>query len=251
MKSGKNDANDAEAICEAASRPNMRYVALKTGEQQAGQALHRVRSRLVKARTALVNEIRGLLSEFGSIMPVKGVTACRRLLAEVLEDGENGLPGLMRRTLFQLSEELSQRSGEIGELDEAIKQQCKADPRIQRLLEIEGIGPISASAVVAAVGDARQFEGSRDLSAWVGLVPNQHSSGGKERLGGSEVCRSVIQRHAACPSASNRSSHPAKWGQASRICGIPIFSINLGPSNVSLYPVPMACKRTFGCVVSP
>ena len=184
VKSGKNDANDAEAICEAASRPNMRYVALKTSEQQAGQALHRVRSRLVKARTALVNEIRGLLAEFGLIMQVKGVAACRRLLAEVLEDGENGLPGLMRRILFQLSEELSQRSHQIAELDEAIKQHCQADQRIQRLLDIEGIGPISASAVVAAVGDARQFEGSRDLSAWVGLVPNQHSSGGKERLGG-------------------------------------------------------------------
>ena len=184
VKSGKNDANEAEAICEAASRPTMRFVALKTGEKQAGQSLHRVRSRLVKSRTALVNEIRGLLSEFGLIMPVKGVAACRRLLAEVLEDGENGLPGLMRRILFQLTEELSQRDHEIGELDETIKQQCKADQRIQRLLEIEGIGPISASAVVAAVGDARQFEGSRDLSAWVGLVPNQHSSGGKERLGG-------------------------------------------------------------------
>lgn len=184
VKSGKNDANDAEAICEAASRPTMRYVAVKSGEQQAGQALHRVRSRLVRARTALVNEIRGLLGEFGVVMPVKGVAACRRLLAEVLEDGENELPGLMRRILFQLSEELSQRDHEIAELDEAIKQQCKADERIQRLLEIEGIGPISASAVVAAVGEARQFTSGRELSAWVGLVPNQHSSGGKERLGG-------------------------------------------------------------------
>jgi transposase len=221
VKSGKNDANDAEAICEAASRPNMRYVALKTGEQQAGQALHRVRSRLVKARTALVNEIRGLLSEFGLIMPVKGVAACRRLLAEVLEDGENGLPGLMRRTLFQLSEELSQRSGEIGELDEAIKQQCKADPRIQRLLEIEGIGPISASAVVAAVGDARQFEGSRELSAWVGLVPNQHSSGGKERLGsiskrGDTYLRTLLIHGArsVVNACQNKTDRKSRWIQA-------------------------------------
>ena len=147
----------------------MRYVAVKSAEQQValgqppGQALHRVRSRLIKSRTALVNEVRGLLGEFGLVMPVKGVPACRRLIAEVLEDGENGLPGLMRQMLFQLSAELSQRDQQIGELDEVIKQPCKADQRIQRLLEIEGIGPISASAVVAAVGDARQFEGSRDL----------------------------------------------------------------------------------------
>lgn len=184
VKSGKNDANDAEAICEAASRPSMRYVRVKSAEQQAGQALHRVRSRLMKSRTALVNEIRGLLSEFGLIMPVKGVAACRRLVAEVLEDGENGLPGLMRQIIFQLGEELAQRDREIGELDAAIQQQAKADERIQRLMQIDGIGPISASAVVAAVGDARQFTGCRDLPAWVGLVPNQHSSGGKARLGG-------------------------------------------------------------------
>ena len=130
-----------------------------------------------------MNEVRGLLGEFGLVMPVKGVAACWRLVAEVLEDGENGLPGLMRQLLFQLGEELKQWDQQIGELDEAIKQQCKADDRIKRLLEIEGVGPITASAVVAAVGDARQFTGSRDLSAWVGLAPRQHSSGGKEQLG--------------------------------------------------------------------
>ena len=167
----------------------MRFVAVKNAEQQAGQALHRIRSRLIKSRTALVNEVRGLLGEFGLVMPVKGAAACRRLtgwpraIAEVLEDGENGLPGLMRQMLFQLSEELTQRDQQIGELDELIKQQCRADERVKRLLEIDGIGPISASAVVAAIGDAKQFTGSRDLSAWVGLVPRQHSSGGKEQLG--------------------------------------------------------------------
>lgn len=183
VKSGKNDANDAEAICEAASRPTMRYVALKTAEQQAGQALHRIRSRLVKARTALVNEIRGLLSEFGIIGPTKGVAACRRLLADALEDAENGLPGVMRELLSQLSDELSQREAQIAKLDGQIKQQCAQDERIKRIMAIEGIGPINASAMVAAVGDARQFKSGRDLAAWLGLVPNQHSSGGKERLG--------------------------------------------------------------------
>ena len=97
-------------------------------------------------------------------------TGWPRAIAEVLEDGENGLPGLMRQMLFQLSEELTQRDQQIGELDELIKQQCKADERIKRLPEIDGIGPISASAVVAAIGDAKQFTGSRDLSAWAVLT---------------------------------------------------------------------------------
>ncbi len=183
VKGSKNDANDAEAICEAASRPTMRYVAIKTADQQAGQAFHRIRRRLVKARTALVNEIRGLLAEFGIVMPTKGVAACRRLLVGVMEDGENGLPGQMRELLSQLSEELAQRDAHIAKLDLQIKEQCAQDERIKRLMAIEGIGPISASAIVSAIGDARQFNSGRDLAAWLGVVPNQHSSGGKDRLG--------------------------------------------------------------------
>src|SRR5687768_13063786 len=181
VKSGKNDANDAEAICEAASRPTMRYVAVKTPEQQASQALHRVRSRLVRARTALVNEIRGLLAEFGMVGPAKGVGACRRFLAEVLEDAQNGLPEAMRELAAQLMEELGQKDASIARLDEQLKRQYVQDERIRRLMEIEGVGIISASAMVAAVGDARQFQSGRDLAAWLGLVPRQHSSGGKER----------------------------------------------------------------------
>ena len=184
VKSGKNDANDAQAICEAASRPSMRYVTVKTPAQQTGQALHRVRSRQVGARTAVVNEIRGLLAEFGLIGSVKGVSACRHLLVDVLEDAENGLPGAMREVLAQLLEELGQKDAHIAKLDEQIKRQAQDDERIRRLMAIEGIGLIGASAMVAAVDDARQFKSGRDLSAWLGLVPKQHSSGGKERLGG-------------------------------------------------------------------
>ncbi len=210
----------------------MRFVAVKTGDQQValgqppGQALHRIRSRLIKSRTALVNEVRGLLGEFGLVMPVQGVAACRRLtgwpraIAEVLEDGENGLPGLMRQMLFQLAEEFTQRDQQIGELDDLIKQQCKADERIQRLLEIEGVGPITASAVVAAIGDAKQFTASRDLSAWVGLVPRQHSSGGKEQLGhitkrGDTYLRTLLIHGAravvnACQNKTDRKSESIK-----------------------------------------
>jgi transposase len=126
--------------------------------------------------------MRGLLLEFGIVMP-KGIAACRREVAGVLEDAENGLPGMMRELLAGLAEELVQRDAHIAKLDAQIKRQCREDERIKRLLEVDGIGPISASAVVAAIGDARQFDSGRDLSAWLGLVPNQYSSGGKERLG--------------------------------------------------------------------
>ena len=141
-------------------------------------------------------------------------------IAEVLEDGENGLPGLMRRMLFQLSEELTQRDQQIGELDELIKQQCKADERIKRLLEIDGIGPISASAVVAAIGDAKQFTGNRDLSAWVGLVPRQYSSGGKEQLGhitkrGDTYLRTLLIHgaRAVVNACQNKTDRKSKWLQ--------------------------------------
>lgn len=116
-------------------------------------------------------------------MTTKGVAGCRRLLAESLENVENGLPGQMRELLAQLSEELVQKDIDISALNEKIKYQCKHDERIKRLMEIEGIGPISASALVSSIGDARQFTSSRHLAAWLGLVPNQYSSGGKEKFG--------------------------------------------------------------------
>jgi len=221
VKSGKNDANDAEAICEAASRPTMRYVALKTAEQQAGQALHRVRSRLVRARTALVNEVRGLLAEFGIIGATKGVGACRRLLAQALEDAENGVPDTLRELLAQLSEELTEHDAHLAQLDGRIKRQCAQDERIKRLLPIDGIGPISASAMVSAVGDARHFKSGRDLAAWLGLVPNQHSSGGKERLGsiskrGDAYLRTLLIHGARAwiNACTNKTDRKSEWIKA-------------------------------------
>ncbi len=218
VKGGKNDANDAEAICEAASRPTMRYVATKTAEQQSGQALHRVRRRLVKARTALVNEIRGLLSEFGIVTPTKGIAACRRMLADVVEDGENDLPWQMRELLSHLSEELVQQDTHIAKLDMQIKEQCAQDERIKRLMAIEGIGPISASAIVSAIGDARQFKSGRDLAAWLGVVPNQHSSGGKDRLGkiskrGDSYLRTLLIHgaRAVISTSQNKEDRKSQW----------------------------------------
>lgn len=183
VKSGKNDANDAEAICEAASRPSMRYVALKSAAQQASQSVHRIRSRLIRARTALVNEIRGLLGEFGRVEARRGIAATRRLLQQSLGEASSGLPGEMRELLTQLSDELHGHDERLSRLDNMLQRQAREDERVGRLLQVEGVGPISATAIVSAVGDARQFSSARQFAAWLGLVPNQHSSGGKERLG--------------------------------------------------------------------
>lgn len=183
VKSGKNDANDAEAICEAASRPTMRFVPVKTAEQQAGQSLHRIRSRLIRARTALVNEIRGLLGEFGLVIAQRGAAAAHRLLQQSLETPDNGLPGKMRELLRELQDELLAHDARLSKFDQALQQEARSDERCQRLMNVEGIGPISATAIVAAVGDAKQFSSARQFAAWLGLVPSQHSSGGKNQLG--------------------------------------------------------------------
>ena len=182
VKGGKNDANDAEAICEAASRPTMRYVAVKSADQQAGQSVHRIRSRLIRARTALANEIRGLLGEFGLVASRQGISATRALLQQALDEHQ-ALPGELHEMLELLRDELQGQDERIKQLDCMLQRQVKTDERVRRLLQVEGIGPISATAVVSAVGDARQFSSGRQFAAWLGLVPSQHSSGGKERLG--------------------------------------------------------------------
>lgn len=217
VKSGKNDANDAEAICEAVSRPNMRFVAIKSVEQQVMQAEHRIRARLIKARTALSNEIRGLLGEFGIVLPTS-LGRVRRALPDLLEDAENGLTGEFRRLLSQLGEELSKLDDSIKEYDARIAQRAKEDDRIKRLLEIEGIGPVSASALVSAVGDGKQFSKGRDMAAWLGLVPNQHSSGGKNRLGhiskrGDKYVRMLLIHgaRAVLKAAENKTDGRSRW----------------------------------------
>ncbi len=184
VKSQKNDKRDAEAICEAVSRPTMRFVAIKTEDQQDMQAIHRVRDRLVKARTALVNEVRGLLAEYGIVIAHTGVPATRRGMLDAIEDAENGLTIKMRDILFNLNEELNEIENRIQRYLQKINQHCAQDERVKRVMEIEGLGPISASAIVTAVGNAKQFKNGRDMAAWIGLVPTQHSSGGKEKLGG-------------------------------------------------------------------
>ena len=182
VKSNKNDANDAEAICEAVSRPGMRFVAVKTCQQQELQGMHRVRSGLVSERTALANRIRGLLAEFGVVLP-KQLAQLRCGLPQVLEDGGNGLSGSMRGVLEGLRQDLVERDARVRELDRLIEQAARQDAACQRVSAIEGIGPVTATALVATVGAGAGFANGRGFSACVGLVPRQHGSGGKAGLG--------------------------------------------------------------------
>ncbi|QGX40923.1 IS110 family transposase [Permianibacter aggregans] len=184
VKSNKNDRNDAEAICEAVSRPTMRFVAVKTIEQQDMQSIHRVRERLVKARNALTNEVRGLLAEYGIVISALGVSAVSKALPTIVSDAENGLSRKMRELLHGMYEELDALKKRIKQFDQQIQQHSQEDERVHRLMQIDGVGPITASAIVTAVGDAKQFRSGREMAAWLGIVPKQHSSGGRERLGG-------------------------------------------------------------------
>lgn len=181
VKTNKNDQNDAEAITEAASRPSMRFVMPKSVEQQDIQNIHRIRSRLIKQRTALGNQIRGLLAEYGIII-TKTVSVLKRQLPLILEDAENELTSLTREVLQELSEELSVLEQRIKKQDQRITQTFKSDERCQQIATVGGVGEITATALIAAIGNAKQFSSGRQLSAWLGLVPRQHSSGGKERL---------------------------------------------------------------------
>jgi transposase len=181
VKGSKTDRADAEAICEAVRRPNMRFVPIKQSEQQALLALHRARQGFVKARTAQGNQLRGLLAEFGITIP-KGMSKLFERLPAVLEDAENGLPGMMRELVHRLADHLRLLDRQAKELEQQIERWHRESELSRRLAAIPGIGPITATALVASIGDARTFKSGRQLAAWPGLVPRQHSSGGKPVL---------------------------------------------------------------------
>lgn len=181
VKTNKNDAADAEAICEAVSRPNMRFVPIKNAEQQAVLALHRARAGLVKARTAQANQIRGLVGEYGIVLP-QGIRHISKRLPALLEDSENALPGIFRALLARLGEHLKALDRQVDELEQQLQCWHRQNEASRRLAQIPGIGALTASALVATIGDARQFKNARQLAAWLGLVPRQHSSGGKPML---------------------------------------------------------------------
>src|SRR6202165_5813498 len=183
VKTNKSDRNDAEAICEAVTRPNMRFVAVKTAPMQAVLALHRARQGFVKARTAQGNQIRGLLAEFGIVIP-KGIGHIAKRLPEILEDGENGLLGMMRELLQRLGTNLQDMDKQVRELERQIVLWHRDDEQSCKLEAIAGIGPITASAYVASVGDAKSFKNARQVPAWLGMVPRHEGTGGNVKLGG-------------------------------------------------------------------
>jgi transposase len=180
-KSQKNDGNDAEAICEAVSRPSMRFVPVKKAAQQDVQALHRIRSQLIKWRTALANEIRGLLAEYGIVVS-KGMAPLRRALPSILEDEAGKLSGFFREMLHEMGDRLKLLDERLRQYDRRVERIFGQDERCQRLAQVEGVGPLGATALAAAVGNAHEFKSGRELSAWLGLVPRQRSSGGKAVL---------------------------------------------------------------------
>ncbi len=181
VKGNKNDYNDAEGICEAVGRPNMRFVGIKSVEQQNLLSLHRIRQSVVKARTAQVNQIRGLLAEYGIVVG-KGVGHVRRRLPQILEDGENRLPDLFRELLGELYEQLQLLDERIKGYDRRVTALFRSQEVCRRIEAVEGVGPLGATAVVATFGDGRQFGNGRQFSAALGLVPRQHSTGGEPLL---------------------------------------------------------------------
>ena len=181
VKSNKNDAVDAEAICEAVQRPSMRFVPSKSIEQQDMQSLHRIRSQLVVRRTAQANQVRGLLLEYGLIIPV-GINHVRKVLPSILEDADNALSGLFRELLNELYEELVHLDKRIQTLEQKLMTLSVNNEDCKRLLTIPGIGLLTATALIAAIADISVFKNGRELAAWLGLVPKQHSTGGKQTL---------------------------------------------------------------------
>lgn len=181
VKTNKNDAADAEAICEAVARPNMRFVPIKDVAQQSVLALHRARQGFVKARTAQANQIRGLLAEFGLIIP-QGIAHIAHRVPDLIEDASNELPGMFRLLVQRLLDHLKVLDKQVDALEAQIVAWHRQNPQSKKLEKIPGIGPLTASALIASLGDARNFESGRQVAAWLGLVPRQHSSGGKQNL---------------------------------------------------------------------
>ena len=181
VKTNKNDAADAQAICEAVARPSMRFVAVKTPEQQAMLALHRARQGFVEERTACANRIRGLLAEYGLVLP-QGISHIRQRVPLLVDEARQKLPGMFVEIIARLLEHFKVVDAQVHDLEAQIERWAKEQDDCRRLQAVPGIGPITASALVASIGDARNFGSGWQLAAWLGLVPRQHSSGGKNVL---------------------------------------------------------------------
>ena len=216
-RNGKNDATDAAAVCEAASRPSMRFVPIKTTEQQGVMTLHRIREGLKEERTGCINRIRGVLAEFGLVFG-KSPKALRAVLADVLEDASNELSGTARLVLQRAFDHWHELDEHLLWCDQQIGQHVRSTPEAKRAAKIIGIGEITASAMVAAVGDFGQFKSGAQCGAWLGLVPSQNSSGGTARLGritkrGDDYLRTLLIQgaKAAVMSAHKRDDPTSRW----------------------------------------
>lgn len=215
-RSGKNDGNDAEAICEAVRRPSMRFVPVKSAEQQAILSLHRVRQGFVEERTATINRIRGLMAEFGAVLSNRA-TEVRRGAAACAEQ----LPALARQAVADLLSHLASLDERIAAYDRELEALARASEAASRLMTVPGVGPLTALATVASVGNAREFENGRQFAAWLGLVPRQWSTGGKTRLGhitkrGDAYLRTllILGARAALQMAARRGDRLSRWAMA-------------------------------------
>jgi transposase len=212
-KQGKNDAADAMAICEAVQRPNMRFVPIKTEDQQSRLLVHRARQGFVEARTATINRIRGLMSEFGIVLPLKAeVVRCEA--RNHLED----LPGYANTVIGDLLSEVCHLDERIKQYDAHIRAMARDCTLAQRLMQLTGVGETTSTALVAMIGNASDFDNGRQLAAWLGLVPGQYSSGGKTRLGritkaGDSYVRSllVLGARAVFNAATSKTDSLSRW----------------------------------------
>ena len=220
VKSNKNDANDADGIAEASARPTMRFVPAKSAEQEHVQQLHRARQMAVRNRTAQGNQIHGFLLEYGIEAP-RGRSGLLQRLAEALEDAENELPVEGRALLRELGEELGRLEERVATFDALLAGVARQSPACRRLMEIPGIGVLTATALVAAAGDASEFRNGREMAAWLGLVPRQHSTGGRSVLlgiskRGDRYLRALLIHGArsALHRAGRRSDRRSRWAVA-------------------------------------
>ena len=221
-KSGKNDMADAATICEAASRPTMRFVPVKSIEQQSMLSVHRLREGIKEDRTACINRIRGLLAEFGLVFP-QGSRELQAVLSDVLEDASNELGTLARLTLQRAQSQWHELDAHLAWCDERIAAHAQDNAAVKAAATLLGIGPVTASAVVATVGDFKQFSNGAQFGAWIGLTPRQHSSGGKNTLGGitkrgDTYLRSLLIQGAksAVMTAHRRTDKISQWAVALR-----------------------------------
>lgn len=213
---GKNDAADAAAICEAVQRPSMRFVPVKSVDQQARLMVHRARQGFVQARTACINRLRGLLSELGIVLPLKAATV-RREAGAALED----LPGWANTVVGDLLSELHRLDERIAQYDRHITAIAREDERAKALMRLSGVGPTTATAILAMIGNGHEFKCGRQFAAWLGLTPGQYSSGGKTRLGritkaGDGYVRSllILGARAVLAAAKNKADGLSRWATA-------------------------------------